>query len=80
MTDSRFGAFEEQTMECTILATVLKRYLASLIIPVIPAEHHVNFLEIASGFLSTNYVEYVRFKPYLLFFLCLTMMSICHRS
>ena len=49
MTDSRFGAFEEQTMDCTILATVLKRYLASLIIPVIPAEHHVNFLEIASG-------------------------------
>ena len=49
MTDSRFGAFEEQTMDCTILATVLKRYLASLIIPVIPAEHHVNFLEIGSG-------------------------------
>ena len=49
MSDSRFGVFEEQTMDCTILATVLKRYLASLIIPMIPAEHHVNFLEIATG-------------------------------
>jgi hypothetical protein len=48
-TDSRFGASDEQSMDCTILATVLKRYLASLIIPVIPAEHHVNFLEISSG-------------------------------
>ncbi|XP_063686226.1 rho GTPase-activating protein 35-like isoform X5 [Bolinopsis microptera] len=48
LSDSRFGVFEEQTMDCTILATVLKRYLASLIIPMIPAEHHVNFLEIAT--------------------------------
>ena len=46
------GKFEETTMDSMILATVLKKYLSSLIVPLIPAEHHAAFLQITPGILT----------------------------
>ena len=46
--------FEESTMDSTILATVLKRYLSSLIVPLIPADQHSTFLTILNSELVLN--------------------------
>ena len=40
---------EEVIMESGITAGVLKRYVSSLLIPVIPPENHDDFLDILSG-------------------------------